>query len=181
LQGGERTIMEGEMKKTLIIIGCILILSFIVIFIWPTKYRYTKATISNNTFPVRMNRLTGKTEYFGISSGWSAPESTEWEIEGSPREIPLFDLKKISGKAELKDLSGWTICLEIYNGSEWKLQYLTVVIRKNDTNKNNIWERRYKGFANIKSLSAGTVYIEVADLERNDEWDWEIVSAIGIR
>jgi len=52
----------------------IIILIFFLYCVWPTPYRYlNNVSIGNRTYPVRVNRITGKTEYFNTQNGWRTP------------------------------------------------------------------------------------------------------------
>lgn len=60
--------LEKNYKTTL------LFLFLAGIFFWPTIYRYDEMVLSDTKIPVRMNRLTGKTEMF-VSEWISEPSS----------------------------------------------------------------------------------------------------------
>lgn len=49
--------------------GTIVVLIFII-FVWPTPYFYLTTSLSGDTCPVRVNRITGKAEVLIGVRGW---------------------------------------------------------------------------------------------------------------
>jgi hypothetical protein len=54
---------------TIQILACV-VLIFLGIFVWPTRYRYDHIKQGSNTVPVRIDRFTGKTEALYLEGGW---------------------------------------------------------------------------------------------------------------
>jgi hypothetical protein len=44
--------------------AAIVIALAMALFVWPTRYRYTQMKRGSSIFPVRMDRVSGRTEYF---------------------------------------------------------------------------------------------------------------------
>jgi len=58
-------------KNTLVVIIIIFIILF-AYYVWPTPYIYMSTEWRENTFPIRVNRITDETEIFIIGGGWTS-------------------------------------------------------------------------------------------------------------
>ena len=50
-----------------------------VLYVWPTPYRFDHVTVENDTYPVRIHRVTGRAEMLTPDDGWipMQPEDDE--------------------------------------------------------------------------------------------------------
>lgn len=86
-------------------------------FIWPTRYQYAKLTEKGNTRPVRIGRISGRTEIL-CGSGWEP-------VNEESVYLPKHELAKLRVSAQWKNFqSGPSI--ELYNGSAFTVTHLTV-------------------------------------------------------
>lgn len=186
-----------------ITIICVTLILIGVIF-WPTLYRYDKMTGGGYVFLIRTNRLTGYTEYF---QGKWIPQEEQQNIKKS-ESLPLEEqIKVIGGKAELN--RGYTdgpyFKAELYNGSSWTITdvIIRVVVKaklnkelfnalkkyiKEDngkkvdiTGQSVRWDRKFEASCMISSLSTGSIYINVIDIEDLTSWFWDIVEIRGYK
>lgn len=60
------------MKRLVIIqvFACV-VLVFLGIFVWPTRYRYDHIKQGSMTLPIRIDRFTGRAEALYLEGGWS--------------------------------------------------------------------------------------------------------------
>ncbi len=105
--------------RNLLIICCTLLITGILF--WPTLYRYDHTTVNGNILPVRINRLTGYTEWFVVGR-WK-PVSDSNRKQG--KNIPSEEVTKIIVNANLDySLFGGAI----YNGTDWFITSITFEI-----------------------------------------------------
>lgn len=159
--------------KNLIII-CITLLIAGILF-WPTLYRYDKVSVMRGrSLLVRVNRLTGYTEFLG-RSGWVPVGKVGRK---KVRNIPYEEWSKITGKASLSDgiFKG-----EIYNGSNWKITSITVRIVAKEKDGRIRWDRKFKKEISIDPLSTSSFSISVIDDEGIGSFDWYIVDMSGYK
>jgi hypothetical protein len=50
--------------------------------VWPTSWRYDKITYDGDTYPVRINRFTGRAEILLPGDGWTPAEDAAPPDEG---------------------------------------------------------------------------------------------------
>lgn len=121
--------------QTLLAVIVLAVLAVLAVFVWPSRYKYDHMKLGGSDFPVRIERLTGKTEILR-NSGW----------ERSPGEslaFPNGEVAKLVDK-ESMTLSG-EIKVEVYNGSSWQLSEITVLVTVlDDDQKNQILSRTYR-------------------------------------
>lgn len=123
----------------LVLSGVVLIaLAGLGIFVWPTRYRYDHLRQSNNDVPVRIDRLSGRTEALS-GAGWQTlgAGSSEQAVVGIPPDretanwrdgivpgpagvtadgsLPEWEIPKITGKCAIVQAD---IECEIYNGTD---------------------------------------------------------------
>lgn len=117
----------------------VLLLAAIIfaVFVWPTRYRYDHLKMGDSNYPVRTDRLTGKTEVLA-QNGWQELIS---ESE-SEEEIPAEEVAKLTGQASI-DHSVMKVAL--YNGSDWKVTEITVLV----TVRGNPYSSAFEDFLGI--------------------------------
>src|SRR3972149_1322923 len=92
----------------------LLLLTLLVgIFVWPTRFRYDRLKSGDSEFPVRIDRLTGRAEYFAPRRGWIRDDLESFQPS---QELPPADLSKLNCNASIRP-PGLFEC-ELYNGSE---------------------------------------------------------------
>ncbi len=42
----------------------------VVVYVWPTRFRYDHVSVDGNTYPVRVDRLTGDADMLVPDEGW---------------------------------------------------------------------------------------------------------------
>lgn len=143
------------------------------IIFWPTLYRYDKISLSGNSFPVRINRLTGYTEYFTLNK-WVPAEGHKKKIKGI--KVPSEIRSEITGNASvgLGSFSG-----KIYNGSNWTITNITFRLRVKEKDGNVRWDRKFNKSIQITPLSTSSFSIPVMGDKGIDSFDWNIVEVIG--
>jgi len=155
-----------------IIIICIALFLAGIIF-WPTLYRYDKITISGNSFPVRINRLTGYTEYFTLNK-WVPAEGQQKKIKGI--KVPIEILSEITGNASI---SYGAFSGKIYNGSNWTITNITFRVQVKEKDGNIRWNRKFNESIQITPLSTSSFSISVTGDQGIDTFDWDVVEALG--
>ncbi len=102
----------------------------VVLFIWPTRYRYDKMVLGERTLPVRIDRLSGNAEML-MTDGW---RSMKRAMPSSPLqdELSSLELSRLTGTARA-EASGW-IEANLYNGNAFAVRsvVLTVFVKAAD-------------------------------------------------
>ena len=62
-------IWVGVLKSLRWLIVIALVTAF-VMFVWPTRFRYTYVTTDGDTYPVRIDRLNGDADMLTPDDGW---------------------------------------------------------------------------------------------------------------
>lgn len=171
--------MAKRNTTLLIVLGFILVLAF-GYFVWPTRYQMT--TLQG--LPVRIDRLTGCTQYFA-GSGWVGdPSSCGRGVNPSlgaaaARQITysLNGPKKLSaigsGLTGTATLSDYGLQVDLYNGTPCTLRSGAVFLQVGAV------LRRYDfSMEDIGPYSKGTVTIDVLEKPPKDgKFSWNFVSA----
>ncbi len=189
-------------KNTLIII-CGIICATLIMFgalFWPTLYLYSNMSDGKKTISVRINRITGTTEIFG-ELGWKMVGDICTPLLLPPeeraklvRERGMFDdeLEKLFVKSPLPEGSYVDVPHEdrfalkstLYNGSNWIINKIIIVIECKDKDGKTIWKRKYQaniigGF--IKPFSSFSFTIEPSDANGAFAYIWFIDEAYGYK
>jgi len=164
-------------KQNLILIA-VIVLVFIGIFVWPTLYRYTHITTSRGTtLPVRVHRITGRTEIL-FPSGWRAIGIKE---SRRTKSLPYEALSKITGTARITSYGDFEA--SIYNGSNWTITNLIVLIEVKDkkTAKKKL-SRKYtlSGYGPPLSSSEFNTHLGFK-LKKGESLTWQIIEAKGYK
>ncbi|MCL5773134.1 MAG: hypothetical protein M1536_01980 [Firmicutes bacterium] len=182
--------MNKRAKIIISAVGVILLLLFII-FVWPTRYRYDRL----QSWPVRIDRITGKTEIL-YEDGWKnagsagegdkiTPEMLEGfgEQQAAPtpqdEELPRSEIFKLAGQSQIIDNS---LRCNIYNGSDWMVNEVTVEIIVKNSDGSNVLSRKYRlnRYNYCEPLKSVEFYANVGfTLERGQTWSWQIVGAKG--
>ena len=162
------------MKTKNLIIICLTLLIAGIIF-WPTLYRYERMTIRGNSLPVRINRLTGYTEYFVLGK-WVPERDQEKKQKGT--RIPHEVRSKITGNASL---SYGTFSGNIYNGSGWTITNITFRVIAKEKDGSVRWDRKFNKSIQIDPLSTSYFSVAVTGDEGIASYDWYIDEVLGFK
>jgi hypothetical protein len=56
-------------------------------FAWPTRWRYDKMTVGEDTYPVRIDRITGHADILLPGDGWT-PAEDAGDLDGGGQDAP---------------------------------------------------------------------------------------------
>jgi hypothetical protein len=105
-------------------------------FVWPSRYRYDHMSIRGTMLPVRIDRLSGKTEVLRLD-GWNdiSPRGGE-----ESAELPASELARL----QISGTYGYEcVNLALYNGSGWRVRELTAGIGVRDRTGKELFFRDY--------------------------------------
>jgi hypothetical protein len=170
--------------RLLLVLALLIVLVSGAIFVWPTMWRFDHLTSSGDTFPIRIHRITGRTEILLGVQGWvetgeaSKPSvATEALVPKESLSVPIEELAKLDGNLSITHY-GW-IHLDIYNGTARRLrqvQVRVVVSAKDGTESMN---REYAiSTADGESLSSFRLLADCGcRVETNQALSWSITGA----
>lgn len=184
------------MKKIVIrYLAITIIVVLFGVFIYPTMYKYDKM---DQKWPVRINRITGKTEVLN-QAGWQAlssnTETTDSIDKGNTPEntlqdkkLPATDLSQITGNLspEYDNLTNkYSLAGQIYNGTDVDISdiVIEVVVMKSDGSVDFTKKFRSTG---AHPLSFGfpslqtTEYVKIDldfKIDSSTKWSWSVVEA----
>jgi hypothetical protein len=150
------------------------------ILFWPTLYRYEKVTNDNISYPIKINRLTGRTERYRGGSWVGAYKKQDNQILSNEEKT------KIKGKAGIdRNTYGndYHFSVELYNGSSWVVEEMIVRVVLKDNRDSLIWDRTFKGSFGFSSalfpLSNGNLSFSIGFEPSYNSFSWEIMEAKG--
>lgn len=161
-----------------IVLLCFVLIVLLTVFVWPTRYRYDHTNIGGRRLPVRMDRVSGRTEVLS-EGGWRSPEKLK-SAKPRPIGLPYSEQEKIDGRGGIDPgySDRWEVSL--YNGTEWRVTELVVELSYKK------FSRKYKLAGSIKPLSSAELSANLdtevmIQREKNDYGnpEWYIVSALG--
>ena len=160
-----------------VFIGLVAVVLGIIAFtVWPTLYRYDRIQLQGTIFPVRIHRLTGKTEILQGFTGWQQVGANRSET--SPlKNVSPSDLAKIDGTLSLTDY-GW-IEAHLYNGTSKKLDTVTVEVTLYNSDGGVQLSRQYKlGPTGGDPLQSSKFIVESGIyFQKGQRFEWRMVSA----
>jgi hypothetical protein len=144
------------------------------VLFWPTLYRYDKD--QSLGVIVRTNRLTGRTTMLWGGNWIPTPGGV-----GSAKpsvELPESELAKLAGNA---GISEGRFRGKIYNGSNWRIErvYLVVAAKKRDGRVG--WTREVSTTLDADPLDTGSFSLPVTGEEDIGSTDWKIERAFGYK
>src|SRR3989304_9570841 len=157
------------MKTKNIIIICATFILFGILF-WPTLYQYENITIGGNSFPVRINRLTGNSDIFVLGK-WSSQDVKNSKI------LPDSEQYKITGNAGLNGYGSFSG--KVYNGSNWNITELTIQVAAKEKDGSMRWNRKYTAKTAIAPLTTGFISFDVTGEENIASSEWSIEEVYG--
>jgi hypothetical protein len=162
------------MKTRNLLIVCVAVILSGVLF-WPTLYRYEKMDFQGLSTLVRINRLTGNTEYYML--GQWVPEKPQ-KKEKASQPLPSVEKSLVIGKATL---DGRMFNGEIYNGSDWTLTSVTFRVVAKDKSGSVRWDRKFKETTRLNPLAASYFSVTVTEAEGVGSFDWSIDEVLGYK
>lgn len=162
------------MKTRNLLIVCVTLLLAGVLF-WPTLYRYDKIDFQGLLTLVRINRITGYTEYYML--GQWVPEKAEKKGRES-QLLPSAESSLLIAKASLghRMFNG-----EIYNGSNWTITSVMFRVVAKEKSGSVRWDRKFKETVRINPLAASNFAVTVSEAEGVGSFDWSIDEVLGYK
>ncbi|UCB48887.1 MAG: hypothetical protein JSW56_17500 [Deltaproteobacteria bacterium] len=162
------------MKTRNLLIVCVTLLLAGVLF-WPTLYRYDKIDFQGLSTLVRINRLTGYTEYYMLGQ-WVPEGLVEKQRESQP--LPSAEKSLLIAKASLGPglFNG-----EIYNGSNWTITSVTFRVVAKEKSGGVRWDRKFRETVRLNSLAASNFAVTVSEAEGVGSFDWSIDEVLGYK
>jgi len=132
--------------------------------------------LGDNNYPVRTDRLTGKTEVLA-QGGWIEFPKPERDRQDQDLPVEPDELTKITGHAGL-DTVGY-FKGDIYNGNAFDLASVVVEVEVQNPDKSTDFTRTYDLRETFRALS-DTEIIERTDISlgRGQSISWSIKSAL---
>lgn len=154
----------------------LLAVAVFAVFVWPTRYRYDHMKLGDNNYPVRANRLTGKTEVLA-QGGWIEFPKAEGDRQEQDLPVEPGELTKITGHAGLDSVGYFKG--DIYNGNTFDLGSIVVEVEVQNSDKSTDFTRTYDLRETFRALS-DTEIIERTDISlgRGQSISWSIKSAV---
>jgi hypothetical protein len=144
-------------------------------FVWPTQYRYDRLGGSGpSSAPVRIDRLTGRAEIL-TWEGWKPLGHSE---PTAHEDVPPSELARLDGQCKITSIGNDQIACDIYNGSTWKLEEITINITVSGLSR----DYKFSAFIGNGSRLENTTFQAILGFAvTNQPWSWHIVRARGVR
>lgn len=166
-------------SRTTIATGATTGVILLAAFVWPTIYRYDHMNYGGNLLPVRVHRVTGKTEIL-YPSGWQVAEELESEAVAL-EDVPPDQLAKLQGNAGVHSSK---LSCKMYNGSKWRIRAIVVHLKVLDSDSTSVALERDYRLANeyfTDPLETGIFDDYVwFDLKEGQQIAWHVKSAKGV-
>lgn len=159
------------MKKTVIIVVLVIVGVLIGVAIYFSANRYYVIPGANG-IAYEVDRKTGNTWVLqGASKSLQKGNDQTKTLSSLPQE----EIQKITGKGKFDDFTsvGGRYCFDanLYNGTSWHIQEITVTITAKNQDGNVRWARQYKHSLDIEPLSETEFFIDVSDIkDATAEW-----------
>ena len=156
----------------------VILLFALGITVWPTRYRMERVSIGTSpSVLVRIDRFTGKAEML-TRIGWRPMENTLQENTPQVNSgfLPADQVERLDSHG------GWCIsndfCIDIYNGSNWRINGMSIsILAKNDDGSVR-WQRRFdKKYLDIAPFATDKFFINTG--EKAPQHEWYILSVEG--
>jgi hypothetical protein len=171
--------LKNSILKIAIAVIILTILLALGAFVWPTRYKYDRLKMANADSPVRIDRLTGKTEIL-YPSGWHGVDNRESQTPPD-QDLPGDELAKLTGQAQITSY-GW-VEFELYNGSSWTISETTVLVEVLDAQGKQIISRPYRLIpedADSQPQSSEKFHASLGfALARGQTWSFSVTGAKG--
>jgi hypothetical protein len=163
---------KGLLEARWLILTLLLVFVGFAWLVWPTRYRYDRM----GNIPVRIDRLSGRADGL-YSSGWSPLENAAAASERE--ELPPPKLARLDGRCSIDSIN-WINC-EIYNGSDWIVDEVTIGLAAVDINGASI-NRNYKLMPSAvygAPMESSLFHAALGFQPTSVPWSWHIVKATG--
>jgi len=78
--------MRNVIVSSLRALIAVFVLAVFVLFVWPTRWRYDHMTVGQDTYPVRIDRLSGHADILLPGDGWTpAEDASDMGSEEQPQ------------------------------------------------------------------------------------------------
>jgi hypothetical protein len=162
--------LNGWQRQKIVLIAVAAVVVVLAVTVWPTRYRYDHVNLGESVLPVRIDRLSGRTEILYGWSGWvKTNDSTH--IGPTIQELPAAEAAKVTGNARLA--YGTLFEGKLYNGSSFYLRELIITITALEKSGETRWSRQFKDEIVIEPLTTGNFQIEVTGA-KGAELQWTI-------
>jgi hypothetical protein len=74
----------GRLFTRLMLLVFALALVAFALWVWPTRWRWDHLTVGGETYPVRIDRVSGHADVLLPGDGWT-PVEEAWNNDGEPR------------------------------------------------------------------------------------------------
>ncbi len=150
------------------------------IFLWSERFQFDHMDLPNGeSYPVRINRLTGKSQvlYGGVWKPAAEVKSFPPLIENLSQD----QLERLTGKGEIESMQG-VFDLTLYNGSDFALREITIEITVRDSHQEEVLQRYYRIVQDHDYRQNGE-YAQALDFSVGPQqsWSWKITAARGIK
>jgi hypothetical protein len=144
------------LKRFLFAIGLVGAAAFTA-FVWPTQFRYDRLTEGGNSYPVRMNRFTGRSELFRGTWVDLNPRPSE-SAQSAAIHIPIDRLEFRGNVADYGWFSG-----RVFNHSALVLTSLIIRCSSDHTDAGVRWSRLLSFEQTVAPETSTDLLQEVSD------------------
>ena len=159
----------------------------LAVFVWPTVYRYDHMDLNGTVLPVRIHRISGKTEIL-YPNGWKPAQQEQHdqtpETTTTPAALPQSELGKLEGNAQFFSFARELSC-SIYNGTSCRINELIVHVQVTESeNGTPLIDRDYRltnsYFTDPMATGIFSAYVGFSP-QQNQKWSWYIKGASGVK
>jgi len=163
-------------KSTVLATLGIAVFVVLALYVWPTIYKYDHIKLDTNDYPVRINRLTDKTEFL-LLDGWHV-SGEQTKPSDTSRQLPSEEVSKLKGQPQIMNYG--YLEFYVYNGSNWDVSEITILVEVFDANKIKVISRPYRmtGYVTPQNSSKFLAELEFT-LTAGQTWSYSVLSAIG--
>jgi hypothetical protein len=168
---------RGTVSRGTLGLIALIAVGILAVTVWPTLYRYDRVTMSGNSYPVRTNRFSGKSEMLHMGTGWVKLKSSMSSMSKNPTPVPMGELAKLDGRLSVTTYG--YIKADIYNGTSRDLDRVRVEVVVSEASGTEALRRVYE----LTSIGGAPLSSSefIADcgfsLERGQTYTWRLVSA----
>src|SRR6185312_229116 len=164
------------LQRTLAIVSTgvvTILLALVVVFVWPTRYRYVVMRTANNSLTMRIDRFSDRT-WVLTPAGWISSQRRE-------RPNPLPSIVGVGGRCSLLDVE---ISCDIGNETDYELRTVTIDLAVDKTAPNPATHTciaDLSGDIDPHTMGPMSVKPPCGYALIPDKWAWKIIAATGIK
>ena len=167
--------MQSNTKALAVI--CAFALAVGVLF-WPTLYRYERFGSGDGSVPIRINRVTGRTQMFiGEWVDSETPAKSAAASRDASRMLDSVEISQLSGRGAV-DAVGY-FRADIYNGTSCTITKLYLSIAPLDARDRVLYSRDFQHVVFIDPLTTDDIILQSGGAGRITSTAWDIDSAQG--